>query len=653
MLPTGNLIQLELLNIWPLLGDVMLKVLLYWFIAILLFFNTASAQTDVRITDLSGIRDNNGITHLIYQTKYHSLGLEKDSSLFDYYIFNTQTAENKLLFNDYTIESYNALPPGDFYGESVADYKFFGGDPNKFICAYNGLFGDAYCYISRYDSPNSFTGTSFINKLHISGVDTNMVFACLDNLIMKSTDAGRTWPAFDDTNIVHLEYNYIQHSPFDDDIVYMYNLGWLYKSIDGGKTATKIDFLMYPGPATKMFFDIDQSHIYVTNEYGIYVSDNCGEPDSWKKVFESDRNKINMLYDSTSGNIYFFIGKQLFKSTDKLLTYNLMTEFPEKIFGIYKKSFEDIIYIAFCDRIEEFDFHQSRVILKKIINKSLELFPLSVGNEWTYYCYGVSYDKATEYFSFSYKNKIVSDTISSSGQHYYKYVFIKQYSYGAMDSCWLRIDSLTSKIYGTYSIGGEEITFFDFRAYDIIDYEPEESGYLTFVDQSDTLLWNRRREMRKFFYASLWIQEKYLVQGLGQIYRHDEFDFGDATHKLLGCVINGVVYGDTVLVDVSDNVATTPIEFQLFQNFPNPFNPSTTIKYSIPSETNGHALSRQFVTLKIHDVLGREITTLVNEEKSSGNYEITFNAGGLPSGVYFYSLQIGKKYEVKKMLLLK
>jgi len=88
-----------------------------------------------------------------------------------------------------------------------------------------------------------------------------------------------------------------------------------------------------------------------------------------------------------------------------------------------------------------------------------------------------------------------------------------------------------------------------------------------------------------------------------------------------------------------------PQKFYLSQNYPNPFNPSTKIKYSIPKIS--------FVTLKIFDILGREISTLVNEEKPAGNYEVEFNGDELSSGIYFYKLQVGHYSEVKKMILMK
>jgi hypothetical protein len=98
-----------------------------------------------------------------------------------------------------------------------------------------------------------------------------------------------------------------------------------------------------------------------------------------------------------------------------------------------------------------------------------------------------------------------------------------------------------------------------------------------------------------------------------------------------------------------------PIVFSLDQNYPNPFNPSTVIGYQLPVSGN--------VTLKVYDILGNEVATLVNEEKPAGNYEIEFSAKGesasdgnvydLPSGIYFYKLQAGNFSATKKMILLK
>jgi len=85
--------------------------------------------------------------------------------------------------------------------------------------------------------------------------------------------------------------------------------------------------------------------------------------------------------------------------------------------------------------------------------------------------------------------------------------------------------------------------------------------------------------------------------------------------------------------------------YHLYNNYPNPFNPSTKIKFQIPNT--------EFVLLKVYDLLGNEIVTLVNEEKPTGSYEVEFNGLGLSSGMYFYTLKAGNYIETKKMILIK
>jgi hypothetical protein len=102
---------------------------------------------------------------------------------------------------------------------------------------------------------------------------------------------------------------------------------------------------------------------------------------------------------------------------------------------------------------------------------------------------------------------------------------------------------------------------------------------------------------------------------------------------------------DKIITSNNVEINSLPSAYLLSQNYPNPFNPSTTITYQIP-EIN-------FVTLKVYNALGNEIETLVNEEKPTGIYEITWYTEQLPSGIYFYQLQAGNFVETKKMVLMK
>ncbi|MEN8194684.1 MAG: T9SS type A sorting domain-containing protein [Bacteroidota bacterium] len=91
------------------------------------------------------------------------------------------------------------------------------------------------------------------------------------------------------------------------------------------------------------------------------------------------------------------------------------------------------------------------------------------------------------------------------------------------------------------------------------------------------------------------------------------------------------------------------LDYKLYQNYPNPFNPSTRISYTVGS--NDH--TSEFVSLKIFDILGREVAELVNEIQSSGNYSIDFSDNNLSSGIYFYELKTDQFHQIKKMILEK
>jgi photosystem II stability/assembly factor-like uncharacterized protein len=132
--------------------------------------------------------------------------------------------------------------------------------------------------------------------------------------------------------------------------------------------------------------------------------------------------------------------------------------------------------------------------------------------------------------------------------------------------------------------------------------------------------------------------------------------FGDTLGYASGKSIYKISYDPVVKVNGTD----ASIEgYRLYQNFPNPFNPVTIIKFSIPNLVAGQLVPQrrdapsQKIRLVIYDLLGNEIETLVNEQKSPGIYEIKFNAKGLSSGIYFYELSLDSFSDTKKFVLLK
>jgi hypothetical protein len=118
---------------------------------------------------------------------------------------------------------------------------------------------------------------------------------------------------------------------------------------------------------------------------------------------------------------------------------------------------------------------------------------------------------------------------------------------------------------------------------------------------------------------------------------------------------NGVILKTTTggITFEQESTVDIPSNFKLFQNYPNPFNPNTIIRYTIPRGSPIGAFGDDKVTLKVYDIIGREIETLVNENLKPGTYEVKFDGSKLASGVYFYKLQAGDFQETKKLILLK
>ncbi len=128
------------------------------------------------------------------------------------------------------------------------------------------------------------------------------------------------------------------------------------------------------------------------------------------------------------------------------------------------------------------------------------------------------------------------------------------------------------------------------------------------------------------------------VDGSGNVYITG-YSLGNGTHYDYATIKYSIV------TNLNNNTYTNAKGFKLHQNYPNPFNPATVIRYTL--------IENRIVMLKVHDVLGSEITTLVNEKQNAGSYSVEFDASNYPSGVYYYKLEAGDFSEVRKMILLK
>lgn len=268
-----------------------------------------------------------------------------------------------------------------------------------------------------------------------------------------------------------------------------------------------------------------------------------------------------------------------------------------------------------------------------------EPFPLKLNNSWT---------TRDFYFRPYYKITVADSNIFINNKQYYEIHSLNlqtpftYYSRLREDGYYVDFDSVNFR---------ERIYFKENPK--IGDYWVNENpsvlkDHFTIVDTGYYLIFGRST---KIFIVSvtdsiLNYNEQYWSVEFGLIQYTVEDPFAGNLYWLSGCVIDGVVYGDTSLNPVSvDDNEPPPEEYLLKQNYPNPFNPVTNIIFYLPTGT--------YVQLKILDILGNEINEIINEEKEAGNHQIVFDGSGLSSGIYFYKLIAGSYQETKKMILIK
>lgn len=262
--------------------------------------------------------------------------------------------------------------------------------------------------------------------------------------------------------------------------------------------------------------------------------------------------------------------------------------------------------------------------------------PLHIGNQWQYEVHYIVYNSnidTTYYSTFT----VSGDTIMPNG---YQYQIIKGIS---EDTKYVHIDSTTACVYeyeGSISRG--------LKTDSLWSSEGDWFGRGSYCELIDTatvlnhLTWTMVVER-------VWpdIAETHtLAMDIGISHRavSTSYGFGSTkTYTLVYANIDGNEFGEFVTSQNETQIELS--EFHLHQNYPNPFNPLTTIEYSITQKS--------FVTLKIFDVLGNELATLISGKKIAGHYSVQFSSKGLPSGIYFYQLKSGTFIETKKMLLLK
>jgi hypothetical protein len=585
---------------------------------------------------LNGLEDEQGNTILLYSFGNDMTGLY--APVYKYFV-NTATETKIIDAYAQQIDTFNVN------AKSVQDYEFFPNDINNFINVGLTLNIDVLGYAARNDTI-TFTDWAFF-FVDISKQHPQQVFISDFHKIYRSFDGGYTYPA-DST----IDFEFLSVADFDDKVFFGTDNNHLIKSEDQGINYSIVDTsdIQTSMPGLEFCYDVNQFHIYRLNrsngKFTLNVSNNKGNAFSWTKTYESDTQFFITIDSTQSGVVYLAEGKQIYKSTNNGYNFYPYKSLPRNLVGLYKKTNSEILYAASKYQLYEVK-PDTTIIIKSvpIPGYVFDWFPLAINNRWIYEVTILDENCSWSVDQYYERNIITKDTLIN-GQTYFKFEPALAFNYQ-----FVRIDSTEGKLLAIspFDPNPAEIAIYDFlmELGDTVLFTPiEPFGGFTLVNQEALFIFGENRSVKELMALGFLPPPYSLVYGIGY-YRDSFCEFGGHRRELIGCVINDVVYGDTTFTDVDDELNLLPTVYKLEQNYPNPFNPSTKISWQSPVGS--------WQTLKVYDVIGREVATLVDEYRNAGSYNLEFRIESLElsSGIYFYQLNARDYVETKKMMYLK
>jgi hypothetical protein len=264
------------------------------------------------------------------------------------------------------------------------------------------------------------------------------------------------------------------------------------------------------------------------------------------------------------------------------------------------------------------------------------IYPLHIGDRWEYRDFGLL------------GVRIPKDTLMPNGQRYF---VLETYSGYLNYSRFHRTNG--DQVYMYYPATNSDELWFDFTRshYDTIAVYQHgiDTTTIVFYGQSIVNLFgaNRRQWYFGIDYLRRMIDDEEsirITEGIGVT----AFERAWEWPQITGAVVNGIQYGTITGI----NSMQPHTSFQLNQNYPNPFNPATMITYTLSSQERD-GVRPQHVTLRVFDLLGREVATLVNEKRAPGTYSVEWDGSSQPSGIYFYRLTAGSSSKTLKAILIK
>ena len=263
-------------------------------------------------------------------------------------------------------------------------------------------------------------------------------------------------------------------------------------------------------------------------------------------------------------------------------------------------------------------------------------FPLQIGNTWYFVYESDLYNQPNPKILTILK--VTKDSLMDDGN-----------GYAVIDKYDSTYENKWEKSQGTYRLlrveGGKVFEYPNKLLFDCnwTELDVRSGGLFSFHSKYVPLF----GKFNMTYYLMTFTEEwRSYMDGIGfyELYILHWHDYLRSSRTLVGCLLNGKKYGNTI-TDIKNALEELPKEFSLLQNYPNPFNPKTLIKYQLPKSG--------IVKLKVYDLLGREIETLIDQFMNAGEYVVEFNGSNLSSGVYLYQMIYGDQTITKKLILIK
>ncbi len=600
------------------------------------FISGLTAQLDERIVRMDAIEDSSGGVHIFYRKSDVWYPSDDIIRTLPIRYLNAQTREDTLLLDPATTNKH------------YHTVQFFDNDPWKYITG--GAFGDKpdKVFIHKFDG-SIIEYPGHICKVFVDNI-SNLTYAnIIDTLaqtykLIHSTDRGITWTDISDAP----EFRMLNVCPFRESIFGYNDNGGIIESENRGNNSFQISFTECWDNSARIFYDNTRGTVaasclidgkchfeFLPVDYDLFTDVYTG--------YEKD-----LMFACAPGEKYgqrIFVGlKNILytcgASVDSLFYIEPIESLPKGINGLFRPSYaDDIFYFSSNYFIMRNNGEKLDTLLALNGNQSHHYFPLKKGNSWFYDCYLYNSGNSEDIIFYQKKLQVTDDSVLINGYIWSK---IAEYSHNSIFLIYRRVDK-NGKIFD-YKDNAPSL-FLDMRAaaYDSVvgayssRYFCEEETFLNFNNYSNV-------EKDLFSTGTCGNTEYKFLNGIGPTFTGSYNPFSTLTVTLRGAYINGVVYGDTNITSVKEP-EITPENFSLSEAYPNPFNPSTKLDYSVPEYS--------LVTAELFDIKGEKIRTLLNENKAPGRYSVVVEMGNYVSGVYIIKLSAGKQYITRKIILLK